>query len=252
MAVTLSTFAAYCDRLLGHGRIRDWDGARNGLQLANAGQVRKLAAAVDANILTLAAAVETGADVLLVHHGIGWAPLCPLTGPRYAAFQKAVAGGLAIYSSHLPLDAHPRFGNNHLLAKALGLAKAKPFFEEHGTLIGRASEARLPRPVLLKRLEKALGGPVYAVPAGPAVCRKIGIVTGGAGSGLAKAAAEGVDTFITGEGPHHTFGLAHELGVNLVYGGHYRTETFGVRALAEHLARRFRLEAAFLDFPSGL
>jgi dinuclear metal center YbgI/SA1388 family protein len=252
MAVTLSALVAYCDKLLAHGLIRDYEGARNGLQLANDGKVRHVAAAVDANVLTLEASVAAGADLLLVHHGLGWSPLCPLTGRRYEALRNAMNKGLAVYSSHLPLDAHPRFGNNALLAQALGLRGARPFFEEFGTEIGRMASAKLERGVLLGRLEKALGGPVYAVPAGPAVCRKIGIVTGGAGSQMAKAAAAGADTFITGEGPHHTFGLAHELGVNLIHGGHYRTETFGVRALMEHLAGKFRLKGTFLDYPSGL
>ena len=84
------------------------------------------------------------------------------------------------------------------------------------------------------------------------MCRRIGIVTGGAGGDLKTAAAEGVDTFITGEGPHWTYGLAEELGINVFYGGHYATETFGVKALAAHLAKKFRLPWNFLDHPTGL
>ena len=101
-------------------------------------------------------------------------------------------------------------------------------------------------------LFRSTGRPPIVLPGGPAVCRRIGVVTGGAGAELKLAAREGVDTFVTGEGPHWTFALAEELGVNVLYGGHYATETFGVKALAAHLSRRFKLPWEFLDHPSGL
>jgi putative NIF3 family GTP cyclohydrolase 1 type 2 len=159
---------------------------------------------------------------------------------------------LAIYSSHLPLDAHPRLGNNVQLCTALGFRKLKPFFVRHETALGLQTVTRLNRDELALRLAKAVGGRVEVIPGGPAVCRRIGVVTGGAGSELKKAVAEGEDTFITGEGPHWTFALAEELGVNVLYAGHYATETFGVRALADHLSRRFRVPWSFIDHPTGL
>ena len=103
-----------------------------------------------------------------------------------------------------------------------------------------------------RRLEKVVGGPVKIAPGGPARVRRIGVVTGGAGDMVAEAAALGCDAFVTGEGPHHTFTLAEELGVNLFYGGHYATETFGVKALAAHVAARYRVPWEFLDHPTGL
>ena len=159
---------------------------------------------------------------------------------------------LAVYSSHLPLDAHPRLGNNTRLCAALGLKKREPFFFEKGRFIGYKSETRLNRQELTGRLQQALKAPPKLLAGGPDICRRIGLVTGGAGSELKKAAREGVDTFITGEGPHWTFALAEELGLNVFYGGHYATETFGVKALAKHLAHKFKLPWTFLDHPSGL
>ena len=159
---------------------------------------------------------------------------------------------LAVYSSHLPLDAHPKLGNNAQLCAALGLKNAKPFFESHGQNIGLKSQAKISRDVLAKRLERATGVKPKTIPGGKNLCEKIGVVTGGAGAELKQAVAEGVDTFITGEGPHWTFALAEELGLNVFYGGHYATETFGVKALAAELSKKFRVPWEFLDHPTGL
>jgi dinuclear metal center YbgI/SA1388 family protein len=159
---------------------------------------------------------------------------------------------LAIYSSHLPLDLHPALGNNALLCKALGFRKCAPFFHAKGQPIGLQTRAAIPLHELAHRLERVLGSSPHLAPGGPGKTARIGVVTGGAGGEVALAAAEGVDTFITGEGPHHSYTLAEELGVNVLYGGHYATETFGVRALAEHLGKKFRVPWEFIDHPTGL
>jgi putative NIF3 family GTP cyclohydrolase 1 type 2 len=141
----------------------------------------------------------------------------------------------------------------HNLANVnLGLKKLQPFFESQGQLIGFKSEAKSSLVEVAKRLQRATGATPRLIPAGPAICRRIGVVTGGAGGDLKIAAEEGVDTFITGEGPHWTYALAEELGLNVLYGGHYATETFGVKALAAHLAKKFRVPWVFLDHPTGL
>jgi putative NIF3 family GTP cyclohydrolase 1 type 2 len=163
-----------------------------------------------------------------------------------------VENDLAVYSSHLPLDAHPKLGNNILLCNALGLFHRKPFFYEHGQMLGFKSQTKISRAELAKRLERATGVKPKVIPGGEEICRQIGIVTGGAGAELKLAAKEGVDTFITGEGPHWTFALAEELGLNVFYGGHYATETFGVKALAAHLSKKFKVPWEFLDYPTGL
>jgi putative NIF3 family GTP cyclohydrolase 1 type 2 len=163
-----------------------------------------------------------------------------------------VESNLAVYSSHLPLDLHPRLGNNALLCRALGLTRLKPFFLEKGACLGFKATTRMRRSELESRLAKALNGPVIPIPGGPEECRCIGVVTGGAGGEIKLAAREGVDTFITGEGPHWTYALAEDLGLNVFYGGHYATETFGVKALAADLSRKFKVPWVFLDHPTGL
>jgi len=248
----LDKITRYIGKHLNLETVTDWPTAMNGLQVANPGNVTKIAAAVDACEFTINAAIEEGADLLLVHHGLFWNGAQPLTGANYRKFKAAFSNDLAIYSAHLPLDVHPVLGNNALLFDALGLKKRTPFFFEKGQFIGFKSAVRLRRSELQERLIRVLGGPVHLCPGGPEVIRSVGVVTGGAGSELKKAASEGVDTFITGEAPHWAFTMAEELGVNLFLGGHYATETFGVKALAEHISRKFGVPWTFIDHPSGL
>jgi dinuclear metal center YbgI/SA1388 family protein len=248
----LADIVKHCDRLLNSTTFNDWDGAVNGLQAQNRGTVSRIAAAVDASLATVKLAAAACADLMIVHHGLFWNASHPWTGARYELLRLLLEHNLAVYSSHLPLDAHPRLGNNALLCQALALKHCKPFFFEKGRFVGYKSETRLKRQDLTGRLHRALKAPPKLLAGGPDICRRIGVVTGGAGSDLTKAAREGVDTFITGEGPHWTFALAEELGLNVFYGGHYATETFGVKALAEHLAHKFKLPWTFLDHPSGL
>ena len=248
----LAALVQYCDRILRTRDRGDYDGAANGLQMENSGAVTRIAAAVDATLATVKLAVAAKADLLLVHHGLFWSPSHPWTGKRRELLQLLVQNNLAVYSSHLPLDAHPRLGNNAQLAAALGLKKLQPFFTSHGQTIGFKAQMKISRTDLAQRLERATGAKPRIIPGGKSLCERIGIVTGGAGSDLKRAAAEGVDTFITGEGPHWTYALGEELGLNVFYGGHYATETFGVKALAAELSRKFKLPWEFLDHPTGL
>jgi len=248
----LDEIVTHLDGLLRKQEIKDLGNALNGLQIQNDGRVTRVAAAVDACEAVLQQAIETGADLLIVHHGLFWSGLTPLTGVQHRKLKLALDHNLAVYSMHLPLDAHPKLGNNALLCRALGFKKLKPFFEEFGTELGWQVETRISRDELAARLAKAVGGPVHLAPGGPAIARKIGVVTGGAGSEIFKVAKLGVDTFITGEGPHWSYTAAEELGLNLFYGGHYATETFGVKALGAELKRKFRLPWEFLDHPTGL
>jgi dinuclear metal center YbgI/SA1388 family protein len=251
-ASSLTRLVQYADRTLKTAQFTDYPGAVNGLQVQNSGHVTRIAAAVDASLTTVRLAVEEGANLLIVHHGLFWSPGHPWTGRRYELIKTLLEADMAVYSSHLPLDAHPTLGNNALLARAVGIRELKPFFFDKGRHLGVRGNLNLDRDQLARRLEKATGAPAKILPGGPARCRKIGIVTGGAGAELKIAAAEGVDTFITGEGPHWTFALAEDLGINVLYGGHYTTETFGVKALAEHLAKKFRFGWSFIDHPTGL
>ncbi|MGB0579015.1 MAG: Nif3-like dinuclear metal center hexameric protein [Limisphaerales bacterium] len=252
MSTSLSTLVHHCDRLLDVANIEDWSGAQNGLQIENAGKVKHIAAAVDASTATVKKAIAAKADLLIVHHGLFWGPTTPWTGRNYRLLKLLLDNNLAVYSSHLPLDLHAKLGNSAVLARALGFKKLKAFFFEKGREIGFKTTQEIARNQLVKKLEKAVKGPVTVLPGGSATCNKIGVVTGGAGSQLTKAAAEGVDTFITGEGPHHTFALAEETGINVLYAGHYATEVFGVKALSAHLAKKYKLTWEFLDHPTGL
>ncbi len=248
----LSVAVKYCDTLLRTKQFTDWEGAVNGLQMENSGSISRIAATVDASLATIKMAIAAKADLLIVHHGLFWNKTHPWTGNQYEMLRLLIENNLAVYSSHLPLDAHPKLGNNALLAAALGLKNMQPFFESKTQLIGFKSETKLSRTELLRRLEKALGKAPILLPGGSEQCLRIGIVTGGAGCDLKKAAEEGVDTFITGEGPHWTYAMAEDLRLNVFYGGHYATETFGVKALAENLSKKFKVPWEFLDHPTGL
>lgn len=251
-SASLMSVVGYCDRLLKTDRFTDWDGAVNGLQMENRGSIHRIAATVDATLATVRMAVAVQADFLIVHHGMFWGKTQPWTGKRAELIRLLVENDIAVYSSHLPLDAHPKIGNNAQLCAALGLERLRPFFAMKGQLLGLRSNTRMPREELVRRLGQAVGAAPVLLPGGPEICQRIGVVTGGAGNDLQTAANEGVDTFVTGEGAHWTFGLAEELGVNVLYGGHYATETFGVKALASDLSRKFGLPSTFLDHPSGL
>jgi dinuclear metal center YbgI/SA1388 family protein len=252
LTVSLAAIVNHCDQLLRTKTIGDYDGAANGLQMENHGGVRRIAAAVDASLATVKLAVEAKADLLIVHHGLFWSPRQPWTGKNHELLQLLVENNIAIYSSHLPLDAHPKLGNNAQLCAALGLKNLKPFFASHGQTIGFKAQTKISRAELAAKLEFATGAKPRIIPGGKNICKKIGVVTGGAGGDLKLAAAGGVDTFITGEGPHWTFAVAEELGLNVFYGGHYATETFGVKALALHLSKKFKVPWEFLDHPTGL
>ena len=249
---SLAAIVKYCDWMLRISQINDYEGAVNGLQVENSGKVTRIAAAVDASLATVKLAIKGRADLLVVHHGLFWSPSHPWTGKKYELLRLLLEHDVAVYSSHLPLDAHPKLGNNAQLCSALGLKNLRPFFLSHGQCIGWQNRASIPRSELGQRLTSVLGSEPVFIPGGPPTCRRIGVVTGGAGGELKQAAKEGVDTFITGEGPHWTYALAEELGVNVFYGGHYATETFGVKALASQLSRKFNVPWTFLDHPTGL
>jgi dinuclear metal center YbgI/SA1388 family protein len=250
--VALQDVVFFANELLEVAEIEDYPGAVNGLQLENSGVVSKIGAAVDASTRTIELAIDESVDLLVVHHGIFWGGVSPVTGPVYRRLAKAMEADVAIYSVHLPLDLHPDLGNNVLLAEALELAPVTPFWFVKGRAQGCLSTMSLELDELVLRAERVLGRKIWCCPAGPSRTQRIGIVTGGAGSHIVEVAAEGVDTFLTGEGPHHTFVLAEELGINLLYGGHYATETFGVKRLAARLAERFNLQWTFLDHASEL
>ena len=241
----------YADEYLRVPHGGDWANAVNGLQVENSGSVTRIGAAVDASTRTFKAAAERGVDLLLVHHGLFWPGIQPITGGFRRQIALLLERDIALYSVHLPLDMHPLVGNNAQLATALELRDPQPFAEMKGQLVGLKSRTALSRDELVRRLEHSLAGPVKLFASGPAVTACIGVITGGGGSEIYAATRDGVDTFITGEAPHWVVVAAEELGVNLLLGGHYATETFGVKALAAHLSERFAIPWEFIAAPTG-
>lgn len=247
---SLNDITTFLDRELRIVEIPDYSGAINGLQLQNDDRVTKVAAAVDASLPVVRKAIAAGADLLVVHHGMFWQGTQSLTGAFYDKIHESVQANLAIYSAHLPLDVHPKWGNNALLAAAIGMNPTGTFLPYKGRDVGLTGEVSMHRDEMRERLEAAVGGPVHLCPAGPEYLERVGLCTGGAGSEI--AAARGLDAFISGEGPHWSYSMAEEMGLNLYLAGHYATETFGVKALAQVLAETFSLPSVWIDHPTGL
>ena len=249
---SLSDIVSYIDHFLRIREVGDWDNALNGLQIENSGRVTRIGAAVDVSTRVLSEAGKKNVDLLIVHHGLFWPGLRPVTRSLRRQLQLAFENDMALYSAHLPLDIHPEVGNNAQLVAALGLKSSQPFLEEKGQPVGLKTRASMPLNELVRKLRKALKGTVKLFDFGPKQIRTIGVVSGAAGSEIYRVAEENVDTFITGEAPHWAAVAAEELGMNLLLGGHYATEVFGVKALAAHLSRRFKIPGEFIDCPTGL
>jgi dinuclear metal center YbgI/SA1388 family protein len=244
---TLDKLTAYCDRRLRVRAIADFPGALNGLQAGNSGRVTKIGAAVDAGAGPFALAAKAGVNFLIVHHGMFWDGAQAVTGATRARLQTLFAADCAVYSAHLPLDAHPEIGNNARIAKLLGLKIAGWEIPYQGTPLAAVVKRGPARAKLRTQLEKAFSRGVTAIEFGPAQPKKIAILSGSGSSAVAHLAAAGIDTFITGELKQAAFNAAQEAGLNLYACGHYATEVFGVQALAAECARRFGLPWEFLD-----
>jgi dinuclear metal center YbgI/SA1388 family protein len=242
----------FLDTELNTAAIKDYPGAVNGLQLENNGEVKWVISAVDASLAVVEEAAKKGSGLLLVHHGLFWQGVQPLTGAYFQKIKAAIAGNLAIYSSHLPLDMHPSFGNNVLLAEAIGLSEITPILIKDGFPMGVSGTWQGSAAELAKATAAAVGREIVSCPGSKNEIRKVAVITGGAGSEVKKIAQLGMDAFVTGEGPHWSFIEAEELGLNVLYAGHYATETFGVRQLGKILAGRFRKECLFIVRPGGL
>jgi dinuclear metal center YbgI/SA1388 family protein len=233
--------------------IPDYPTALNGLQVQSGrAEVRRIAVAVDASERTIEASVRERVDLLIVHHGLFWDGNRPLTGRRYRRVRALLDADVGLYAAHLPLDVHPEVGDSAVLARELGVEVVGSFGAHEGWPLGVVGETDLDRDALLARLEALLGAGVRLVPGGPQRVRRVGVITGGAGGEIQAAIDAGLDAFVTGEGAHHHYFDAEEGGINLYLGGHYATETWGVRALARRLAERWGIEWVFLDHPTGL
>jgi len=250
--VKLAELVAYLDDYLRLNEAGDFGNALNGLQVENAGDVARIAVAVDACESVILAACQQKADLLIVHHGLFWGGLQPVTGRTYRKFAALLKHDLAVYSAHLPLDRHPDVGNNAVLARLIGIELQGTFAEEKGAPIGAWGTLRTTRDDLASRIAGAVGASPKVIAGGPDTFERIGVITGAGGSLIREASDAGLDALVTGEGAHHTFFDAEELGVNVYYAGHYATETVGVKMLGKHLGDRFGLPVAFIDHPTGL
>jgi dinuclear metal center YbgI/SA1388 family protein len=254
----LAELAEFLDSTLNVAAIPDYPNAVNGVQLANLGGIHRIATAVDFATETVNGAINAGARLLLVHHGMFWSGVQPLTGHRHQRLWALLTHDVAVYAAHLPLDVHPKVGNNALLARLLELEPRSGFAKYQTIDVGLSGTSNVPTRVLAERagaLAARYEGHVVATPFGhDRITRAWGICTGaGADSDtLREAASKGLDTLIVGEGPHHTAVEARELGIVVLYAGHYATETLGVRALGEMVAAQFEIESSFIDVPTGL
>lgn len=248
---SLKQLADYCDRRTRRSAFTDYPGAVNGLQVGNDGRVTKIGAAVDAGRVPFEQAVECGVDFLIVHHGLFWGGVQPLTGPAYERYAALIRGNCAVYSSHLPLDAHPELGNNVLLARQLGLKPKRQFLEHADAAIGWIAPNRFKRAQLRTRLEENYIR-VVALEFGSAQPKEVAFCSGSGNGAMPHLLAAGVDTLVTGELREEWFNFAQEHRLNVFACGHYATETLGVKALAADLARKFGLPWTFIETENPL
>lgn len=255
---TLTDVVNALDLELRTSDVPDSSVALNGLQVANSGQVTRVAVAVDASLASIKAAAALRANLLVVHHGLFWSGLQPVVGKTYERMHALIEHDIALYSTHIPLDLHPVVGNNVLLAEAFGLTASAPFARHKGVDIGVSGVSDEPTSVLVKRVSQyaaVYGGSVrVSIPVENRTTKRWAICSGMGVSpdSLLEARTAGVDTLIVGEGTHHSAVDSAEHDVCVVYAGHYATETLGVQALGDWLQRRFGLPWSFLLLPTGL
>ena len=259
MTVRLRDVVSYLDATLEIDRFRDY--CPNGLQVEGRLEVDRVVTGVSANLELFERAAARRADLVVVHHGLIWGGgLSRLVGPAARRLEYLFQRGMSLAGYHLPLDAHPRLGNNAGLAEAIGLGgDLETFGDVRGHPLGVAGDLPAPRPraeVLARIADGVLGGaePSFVFPHGPERVRRVGLCTGAASDLLEDASRAGCDLFITGELAERAGELARELQVTLVAAGHYATEVFGPARLADELASAFpQLDAVeFVDVPSPL
>ena len=247
----LKEITDYLDNYLDIDAFRD-DSA-NGIQVANSGNVEKIGLAVDACHEAIAKAGDAECDLLVVHHGLFWGKQELVIDSHYKRIHALISADIALYAVHLPLDAHPEVGHNIQIAKKIGLSEIEPFAQYYGRPIGMKGKVKTPKSVseVARDLEKAIGHCRALLEFGPDEIRSIGIVSGSATEPalFKEIKVQGIDLFVTGEPKHGAYYLAQELGLNIFYGGHYLTETFGMKALGEHLEKGLNISTEFIDAP---
>jgi dinuclear metal center YbgI/SA1388 family protein len=251
-ATRLTSIISALDELLDVGSFRDL--GPNGLQVPGPQEVRRVVTGVSAQRELVERAVEEDAQLVLVHHGLFWdflpTGLTPVLAERLRPLFKH---DIALAAYHLPLDAHPELGNNAILAQRLGCERPQAIGDFRGRAIGRAGTFPgdgIPAAALFARVREVTGREPTVFDGGPERVRRIGIVSGSAADVLSEAVALGLDAFLTGEPREHVMADAREAGIHFIAGGHYATETFGIRALGDWLERRFGIEHVWIDIPN--
>ncbi len=246
--VGLRSIESFLDKELRVSEIRD--SSNNGVQVDNSGRITKVACGVDASLDFFEAAKAAKANLLIVHHGISWKDsLKKITRLNYKRVKYLMDNDMALYASHLPLDLHPKLGNNALIAKMLGLKSVKPFGLYEGSCIGSIGNATsgTKYAAFVKKAEKAFGRKLLEMKFGPDTVRKVAVVSGG-GCGLLEDAEEaGADMFVSGEPTLAGRNFACDAGMNALFGGHYVTEKYGAEALGKLVKRKFGLPFVFID-----
>ncbi len=252
-SVQLNTIVSLLNNTLSVQFIQDSPMAINGLQVENNGRIHKVALAVDATQKTLDDAVEAGADLLIVHHGIFWCGLRPIVGWWRRKIETCLHNNLAVYSAHLPLDVHQSVGNNICIARELGLLRISTEMERHGIAMAvsgifNGSVGEL-RELYARITDSAVTGNIVNpdAPAGRVI-----ISSGSAGPEIYRVQEKGFDTFLTGEQNHWVLNAARDMRMNVLFAGHYATETFGVKAVGAMLHERYDLPTVFLHNPTRM
>jgi dinuclear metal center YbgI/SA1388 family protein len=229
------------------------DASPNGLQVQGSDRVSRIAYAVDASLQTIRAAHRARASFLVVHHGLWWGRHEQIVGNLHRRVSALIRSGVSLYTAHLPLDCHPEVGNNVELARLLGLRVEVPFGEYKGTRVGVIASLKRTRKrdAFVADVEAALGAPADVLPFGSGTVRRIAIVSGGGAPFTEESARAGCDTLLTGETSHAAFHSAREAGINVVFAGHYASETVGLKALDRHVTSRFGVPGTFVSAPTG-
>lgn len=251
ITVSRDRLVSYLDHYLEIADIPDW--SPNGLQVQGSATVSGIAFAVDASVETIRSAARIEADMLIVHHGLFWGEHKQIVGNLYKRIAGLIGAGLSLYASHLPLDCHPIVGNNAEIVRLLRMENVGRFAVHKGTAIGVLAQPENPlqRDALVDNIEKSLRCKAVLLPFGPSRVRRVGVVAGGAAKFAEEAKRSGCDALVTGESSHAAFHEAKEARINVVYGGHYATETVGLKALMRHMKEKFSVPGKFIPAPTG-
>jgi dinuclear metal center YbgI/SA1388 family protein len=251
----IKAFDLWCRSFLEIEALARLDDSLNGVQVSRSGgPLETVAFAVDACAESIRRASAAGAQALFVHHGLFWGRASRVEGPLMERLRLLLDADLALYACHLPLDKHAEVGNNACLARALGLASIKPFGEYHGVDIGFQGEFEKPITVdeLVLRVLPDGSRPLCLIPGSKALLKSAAVVSGGAAMEAFQAMNVGIDFYVTGESSHSVYHSLVETGMGFLAAGHYATEVWGVKAVAERLSRETGLKTLFIDLPTGL